>query len=321
MKKVLTTLSVFALLSPLIALAAFDDVQLTSGSSIVLTISGSEITLTVENGKVETLTVNAGSIDATLQASSQIDITSADRRTFTYSIGSAIASFTCGSSSSSLGITTTGAETITITPLSGTCVVPGTGGGGGGGGGSPAPAPEPTPTPTPTPVPTPAPTPVPPVASLIVATTPAATVAAAPAQLVSPVFNKNLSVGSKGDDVKRLQQLLATDKEIYPEGQVTGYLGNLTKAAIRKFQLKYGVIKKATDPGNGTLGPKTRAKLKEVFGSGVPASTPASVAPAAAAPAPAPSSNAVQSQQAQLQALLKQLQELQAQLNASKKTY
>ena len=86
------------------------------------------------------------------------------------------------------------------------------------------------------------------------------------AQAVSPVFNKDLAKGAKNDDVKRVQQLLAQDKEIYPEGLTSGFYGKLTENAVRNFQIKYGVIKSANDPGNGKLGPKTRAKLKEVFG-------------------------------------------------------
>src|SRR3989344_4215089 len=55
---------------------------------------------------------------------------------------------------------------------------------------------------------TPTPTPAQP------ATTPAATVAqpSPVAQLVSPVFNSDLQVGFRSDDVKRLQELLAQDK-------------------------------------------------------------------------------------------------------------
>ena len=102
------------------------------------------------------------------------------------------------------------------------------------------------------------------------------------AQAVSPVFNKDLQSGARNDEVKRVQQLLASDKELYPEGLTTGFYGSLTEAAVRRFQLKYGVIKNAGDPGNGRLGPKTRAKLQEVFG----APTAASAAPSVAQPSP-----------------------------------
>ena len=132
------------------------------------------------------------------------------------------------------------------------------------------------------------------------------------AQLVSPVFNKDLVVGAKGDDVKRLQELLKTDASVYPTGQVTGYFGPLTKAAIVKFQLKYGVIKSDKEVGAGRLGPKTRAKIKVIFEGAAPASTPVP----ASTPAPAAVSGSAQSIQAQIQALLKTIQELQAKIKA-----
>lgn len=52
-----------------------------------------------------------------------------------------------------------------------------------------------------------------------------------------------VKIGYKGDDVKTVQEYLATDKTIYPEGLVTGYYGNLTKKALEKFQEKKGLTK------------------------------------------------------------------------------
>ena len=82
---------------------------------------------------------------------------------------------------------------------------------------------------------------------------------------VSPVFTYGLDIGMQNDDVKRLQQLLATDSEIYPEGLTTGYFGPLTQSAVQKFQTKYGLAQEG-DPGYGYVGPKTRVKLGEIFG-------------------------------------------------------
>lgn len=82
---------------------------------------------------------------------------------------------------------------------------------------------------------------------------------------VSSIFAKGLSKGAKGSDVSRLQQLLATDKTIYPDGTVSGFFGALTQAAVERFQEKYGIAKRGDD-GFGTLGPRTRAKIGEVFG-------------------------------------------------------
>ena len=117
---------------------------------------------------------------------------------------------------------------------------------------------------------------------------------------VSPVFNKNLSSGSRGDDVKRLQELLKQDKNIYPEGLATGFYGSLTRAAVRRFQLKHGVIKNTSDQGNGVTGPRTRAKLAEIFGKPLP-------------PAPQTSVPSADDQE-QIRALQEQLRVLQEQL-------
>lgn len=305
-----------------VALAAFNDVQIPSGGTIVLTVAGSDLEFTVTSGLLEAINVNPSSVTVTLASGgSTLSVTSADKKNFSYGSGGGLTTeFTCNSSSSVLSVS--GAGTTTITPLETTCTVSSgsggggsgsSGGGGGGGGGTSAPS---TTTTTPAPAATSAPAPA--TAAVVQQVTPVAPAVAKPspvAQLVSPVFNKDLTLGSKGDDIKRLQQLLAQDKAIYPEGQVTGYFGNLTRNAIRNFQLKYGVIKKANDPGNGNLGPKTRAKLKDVFGS-LPAVSAPVVAPVVPASTPATTPATYKSQSDQLQALLKQLQELQAKLKA-----
>jgi len=54
---------------------------------------------------------------------------------------------------------------------------------------------------------------------------------------------------------------LSQTPSIYPEGQVTGYFGKATEAAVKKFQEKYGI--RIT----GEVGPQTRAKLNELYGS------------------------------------------------------
>lgn len=63
--------------------------------------------------------------------------------------------------------------------------------------------------------------------------------------------------GSQSDDVRKVQELLATDPEIYPEGRVTGYFGPLTRQAIERFQIRNGL------PVTGVLDEKTRDVLKE----------------------------------------------------------
>ena len=81
----------------------------------------------------------------------------------------------------------------------------------------------------------------------------------------SALFSVNLNFGMQSSDVYKLQQLLATDKDVYPDGTVSGYFGQKTREAVQRFQIKYGVVSSDTDTGYGLVGPKTRAKLQEVF--------------------------------------------------------
>jgi peptidoglycan hydrolase-like protein with peptidoglycan-binding domain len=68
-----------------------------------------------------------------------------------------------------------------------------------------------------------------------------------------------LREGASGEDVKLLQEILAADPNVYPEGLVTGYFGKLTAKAIKRFQEKNGLEQV------GQVGPKTLAKLNEAL--------------------------------------------------------
>src|SRR3989344_2068237 len=92
---------------------------------------------------------------------------------------------------------------------------------------------------------------------LVVTTVSASTVS----QVLGQTTVLRLGVGSRGNEVTRLQRLLAEDKSIYPEGAITGYFGALTKNAVVRFQEKFGVLP------TGIYGPLTQAKLREVFGA------------------------------------------------------
>ena len=71
----------------------------------------------------------------------------------------------------------------------------------------------------------------------------------------------NLYFGLKNSDmVKCLQQFLKSQgQDIYPEGYVTGYFGSLTKAAVIRFQKKYGI------PSTGFVGILTRTKINSLY--------------------------------------------------------
>jgi peptidoglycan hydrolase-like protein with peptidoglycan-binding domain len=73
-------------------------------------------------------------------------------------------------------------------------------------------------------------------------------------------FTKTLRFGMKDPEVYNLQKVLSQTPSIYPEGQVTGYFGKATEAAVKSFQKKYGI--RIT----GEVGPQTRAKLNELYG-------------------------------------------------------
>jgi peptidoglycan hydrolase-like protein with peptidoglycan-binding domain len=73
------------------------------------------------------------------------------------------------------------------------------------------------------------------------------------------VFTMSLAVGETNDDIKRIQKLLATDKEIYPYGVASGFFGPKTEEGIKNFQTRFGL-----DPV-GVVGPATKALLELFF--------------------------------------------------------
>ncbi|MEK6706661.1 MAG: peptidoglycan-binding domain-containing protein, partial [Bdellovibrionota bacterium] len=82
-------------------------------------------------------------------------------------------------------------------------------------------------------------------------------------------FSRNLTIGSKGNDVKCLQTILnaSADTQITATGvgapgSETTYFGALTKAAVVKYQAKNSI-----SPTSGFVGPLTRAKLNGVAGT------------------------------------------------------
>lgn len=80
-------------------------------------------------------------------------------------------------------------------------------------------------------------------------------------------FKNNLFFGSKGKEVEELQKCLAKDKEIYPEGEISGYFGQKTKEAVIRFQEKYAqeiLNPFGLEKGNGEVREKTREKLNEI---------------------------------------------------------
>jgi len=71
-----------------------------------------------------------------------------------------------------------------------------------------------------------------------------------------------LRLGMTSEEVKRLQEILATDPEVYPEGHITGYFGKLTEKAVKKLQNKFCLEEV------GSVGPRTLAKINELLEEG-----------------------------------------------------
>lgn len=83
---------------------------------------------------------------------------------------------------------------------------------------------------------------------------------AGPASALAASISTQMDIGARGADVTTLQQTLAADASLYPQGLVTGYFGSLSAAAVSRFQARYGL------PQVGRVGPLTIAKFNEIYG-------------------------------------------------------
>ncbi len=283
MKKFLATAATIALLVPSLASAAYNDVTLTTDA--ILSVNGTDITITGTSAVVASAEVGATTVIFSMPSGSRIEMQSASGTAMTASDTTIVTVNTCSTNTSNLSINNTGDSTITetVTVAATHCDVAASGGssGGGssfgGGGGSSGGSVATTFTTTATPA---APT---------TPATPAATsgndVAALVAQLKSLIqlyislggaatpemmalaggstsgsFSRNLEVGSTGDDVMALQKFL--NSHGFPvaasgagsAGNETTKFGAATKAALMKFQAANGI-----SPAAGYFGPKTRA--------------------------------------------------------------
>lgn len=80
-------------------------------------------------------------------------------------------------------------------------------------------------------------------------------------------FSKQLQAGMTDPEVVALQDALKADGDFPATVQSTGWFGPITQTAVQKFQAKYGIVSSGTPDttGYGRVGPKTIAKLNELF--------------------------------------------------------
>lgn len=76
---------------------------------------------------------------------------------------------------------------------------------------------------------------------------------------------RDLKQGSQGDDVKKLQDLLAQDPQAGFNASSTGFFGSLTAKALIRFQMAHGI---ATSTA-GIAGPLTRGFFERSCGKGL----------------------------------------------------
>lgn len=83
-------------------------------------------------------------------------------------------------------------------------------------------------------------------------------------------ITQTLDMGESNQQVTALQTYLATNSTYYPSGLVTGYFGELTKAAVERFQSANGIVTSGTPEttGYGRVGPVTLARINSMMNSG-----------------------------------------------------
>jgi hypothetical protein len=91
-----------------------------------------------------------------------------------------------------------------------------------------------------------------------------------PLQECDPYLTEYMRFGDNNDpaEVRRLQEFLAKDKSIYPEGLVTGFFGPLTLDAVKRFQTKYAtdiLVPWGITIPTGYVFETTIAKINELY--------------------------------------------------------
>eukprot|EP00899_Mesostigma_viride_P006280 jgi/Mesvir1/15653/Mv03258-RA.1 len=103
------------------------------------------------------------------------------------------------------------------------------------------------------------------------------------------IFTRDLDFGDEGHDVSCLQQYLVKQGEL-ADGLISGYVGDSTKAAIARWQVKNDI-----EPAKGYFGALSRQKYEEIVASGESVGGPAHFSRPPAATAHAISSDGMSS--------------------------
>lgn len=77
------------------------------------------------------------------------------------------------------------------------------------------------------------------------------------------VFQKDLKLGDRGEEVSRLQEELK--RLHFLRVEPTAFFGKVTEHAVFKFQQAMEIVDTVKDPGAGLVGPKTKAKIHELI--------------------------------------------------------
>jgi hypothetical protein len=283
MKKLVFSSSIIALLVPVFALGAYNDVTLTTDT--VLSVNGITLNVSGTSATIESITVNTTDFSVVLASGSTFQVTTPGLERLSASTLTGIASDICNNSQSLLKYTPGSAVTVTITPSSTLCSTNTSTGGSGGGSSATTSAVPATPATSAAPAVTPA-TPAKFASGLsatqiqsildvlasfdagadiiakVKASLEGTVVVGSVTSTAVRVFKANLTTGSLGSEVKALQQFLNTHG--YPVttsgagslGNETTTFGALTKAALIKYQKAKGIT-----PAVGYFGAKTRAAI------------------------------------------------------------
>lgn len=288
-------IAVALLLAPTLALAASNDVTLTTDT--VLTVNGITLNVSGSSAAIESMIVNPTNFSVTLLSGSSLEVTAPGREQLAVDNTDDATGSVCNDTQSKIGYVATKTMTVVVTPSTSLCAsapATPTSGGGGSSGDSSATATPAIPATPATPAST---TPVVPAAPAVPATTPAksasglsaaqiqsildvlasfnadaeviakvrtslegTTVTGSVTSTAVSVFKSNLTVGSLGSEVKALQEFLNTHGYTIANSGA-GAPGNETTVfgtLTRAALIKFQKAKGIT-PAAGYFGPVTRA--------------------------------------------------------------